>query len=91
MALEFRLWRTGEAELISDSVVSLIGVALDEVCHGVLWTPAMHDLLGRVVGVHDVGPRDVAEILATLQFLDGFADLVLFCSVTDCMSVPRMS
>ena len=35
----------------------------------------MHDLLRRIVGIHDVGPRDVSKVFATLHLLDGFAKL----------------
>ena len=50
-------------------------MALDEVGAGVAGAPAVHHLLGRVVRVHDVRPRHVAEILATLQLLHRLADL----------------
>ena len=35
----------------------------------------MHDLLGGVVGVDDVGPGDVPEIFALLQLLSWLAHL----------------
>ena len=35
----------------------------------------MHHLGRAVVGVHDVGPRDVSEVLAPLQFLHRLANL----------------
>ena len=48
---------------------------LDQVCHGVAGAPAVHDLLGGVVGVDDVGPGDVPEIFALLQLLSWLAHL----------------
>ena len=69
--------RTGEAELITDPSVSVVRVPLDQVGHAVLGTPAVEDLLARVVGVDDVGPSDVTEISTLLQLFSGFTDLTI--------------
>ena len=71
----YRLWRAGEAELITNPVVSVVGVSLHQVGHAVLGTPAVEDLLAGVVRVDDVGPRDVTEISAFLQLLSRLTDL----------------
>ena len=73
-----RLRRTREAVLEAGAALGrLVGVALDEVRHAVLWASAVHHLLRRVVRVRDVGPRDVAEVLAALQLPYRFARLKL--------------
>ena len=69
------MWRAGEAELITNPVVSVVGVSLHQVGHAVLGAPAVEDLLAGVVRVDDVGPGDVAEISAFLQLLSGLTDL----------------
>ena len=75
--LIYRLWRAGETELIANAVVCVVGVSLDQVGHAVLGTPAVEDLLARVVGVDDVGPSDVTEISTLLQLFSGFTDLTI--------------
>ena len=69
------MWRAGEAELITNPVVSVVGVSLHQVGHAVLGAPAVEHLLAGVVRVDDVGPRDVTEISAFLQLLSGLTDL----------------
>ena len=64
-----------KAKLVADPALCLVGVALHKVRDRVLGTPAVHDLLRRVVRVHDVGPRHVPEIFAPLQPFHGLADL----------------
>ena len=71
----YRLWRAGEAELIANAIVSVVSVSLHQVGHAVLGAPAVEHLLAGVVRVDDVGPGDVPEISAFLQFLSGLADL----------------
>ena len=71
----------GKAELIAEAGIGLVGVPLDQVGHGVLGTPAVHDLLGRVVRVHDVGPRHVPEIFAPLQLLGRLTNLQCIVNV----------
>jgi hypothetical protein len=71
----YRLWRAGEAELVAEAAVCLVGVALHQVGHRVLRAPAVHHLLRRVVRVDDVRPGHVAEKLALFQLLDRFAEL----------------
>ena len=73
--LAYSLWRAGEAKLITDPIVSVVGVSLDQVGHAVLGAPAVEDLLAGVVRVDDVGPGDVTEISAFLQLLSGLTDL----------------
>ena len=48
------------------ALVSLKCAAFDQVCDRVLGAAAVHDLLGRVVGVADQRPRDILEVLAPL-------------------------
>ena len=50
-------------------------MSLDKVGHAVPGAPAVHDLLGGVVGVDDVGPGDVSEIFTLLQLLGWLAHL----------------
>ena len=69
------MWRTGKAELITKTIVIVVGMSLDQVCDAVLWAPAVDDLLARIVGVHDVGPGDVTEITALFQLFNGLANL----------------
>ena len=71
----YRLGRAGEAELVAEPALCLVGVALHQVGHRVTGAAAVHHLGRAVVRVHDVGPRDVAEIFASLQLLDGLAYL----------------
>ena len=71
----YRLGRAGEAELVAEPALCLVGVALHKVRHRVTGAAAVHHLGRAVVRVHDVGPRDVAEIFASLQLLDGLAYL----------------
>ena len=75
--VNYRLWWTGEAVLETGPGTGFVGVPLDEVSHGVLWTPAVHDLLRRVVRVGDVGPRHVLEVLALLQLANRLTGLQL--------------
>ena len=71
----YSLWRTGKAVLESGSGTGFVCVPLDEVGHRVLGALAVHDLLRGVVRVGDVRPRHVLEVLATLQFTCGLANL----------------
>ena len=73
----YSLRRAGKAELVANPIVSVVGVSLDQVGHAVLGTPAVEDLLARVVGVDDVGPSDVTEISTLLQLFSGFTDLTI--------------
>ena len=71
-----RLRRAREAVLEAGAALGrLVGVSLDQVRHAVLWASAVHHLLRRVVRVRDVGPRDVAEVLAALQLPHRFTSL----------------
>ena len=70
-----RLWRAGKAELITKAGISLVSLPFHQVGHGVARTAAVHHLSRAVVRVHDVCPRDVAEVLAPFQLLHGLADL----------------
>lgn len=64
-------------------------MSLDQVGLGVLWTPAVDQLLGGVVpGICHQGPGDVTEILAPLQFLDRLAHLILPVAIDNCVTVP---
>ena len=74
--LIYRLWRAGETELITNAIVCVVSVPLHQVGHAVLGAPAVEDLLAGVVRVDDVGPGDVTEIAAFLQFLSGLTDLI---------------
>ena len=77
------LWRARKTVLKSDpaiahhslSLAHMKGLSLDHVGHRVLWTSTVHDLLGGVVWVAHVGPRDVTEVVTTFQFADGFTSL----------------
>ena len=81
--------RAGKAVLETGSGSGFVGVPLDQVGHGVLRTPAVHDLLGRVVRVGDVCPRHVLEVLALLQLPDGLASLELSTKKLLIMLVDR--
>lgn len=69
------MWRTGEAVLESGTGTGFICMPLDKVGHRVFWALAVHDLLRGVVRIGDVRPRHVFEVLATLQFTCGLANL----------------
>ena len=71
----YSLWRAGKAELVSHPLVGVISMSLDQVGHTVLGTSAVHDLLTRVVRVHDVGPCYITEVFAFLQLLDRLTNL----------------
>ena len=73
--LIYRLWRAGETELITNPIVCVVRVSLDQVGHAVLRASAVEDLLAGVVRVDDVGAGDVAEISAFLQLFSGLTDL----------------
>ena len=73
--LIYRLWRAGETELITNPIVCVVRVSLDQVGHAVLGAPAVEHLLAGVVRVDDVGPGDVTEISAFLQLLSRLTDL----------------
>ena len=82
--------RAGKAELVANPIVSVVGVSLDQVGHAVLGTPAVEDLLARVVGVDDVGPSDVTEISTLLQLFSGFTDLTIKIIIFLCHSLSHM-
>ena len=71
----YSLRGAGKTELVSDSVVSVVGVSLEKVGHAVLGAPAVDHLLAGVVRVHDVGPGHVTEITAFLQFFNWLTNL----------------
>ena len=70
-----RLWGAGKAELVTKARVRLVGLPLHQVGDRVARAPAVHHLRRAVVRVHDVGPRDVSEVFAPLQFLHRLANL----------------
>ena len=70
-----RLWGAGKAELVAKARVRLVGLPLHQVGDRVARAPAVHHLRRAVVRVHDVGPRDVAEVFAPLQLLHRLANL----------------
>ena len=61
-----RLRRAGEAELVSEAPLGLVGVSLDQVGHRSPGALAVNHLCCAVVWIHDVGPGDVPEIFASL-------------------------
>ena len=73
----YSLRRTGKAELVTNPIISVVGVSLHEVGHAVLRAPAVENLLTGVVWVDDVGPGDVTEISTFLQLFSGLTDLTI--------------
>jgi hypothetical protein len=82
-----RLRGAGEAELVAEACLGLVGVALDQVGHGAARAPAVHHLRRAVVRVQDVGPGDVAEEFTSLKLLHRLAQLGWDCSAVQCSAV----
>ena len=71
----YSLWGASKAELVPHPLVSVISMSLDQVGHAVLGASAVHDLLARVVWVHDVGPCNITEVFAFLQLFNRLTNL----------------